>query len=309
MIEVIVFLVCLFSFGIVFRLFNSNNYSSENSTYVFTTFKLIGSVFMSLFIASANPYTLEVIDVGNIGLKVNNTGNEKGISKSVYVTGWVFYNSWFSRIIEYPVTQQHIDYESISIVTKGGYQVTIKPSLNWSVNVDKAADMYQNLKQDVGQIQKTWLKNAVVGAINDVANHYTIDSIFNKRAEFENAIIAECNKRVSKWFTVSQLRTNILPPEAITKAINAKAAAVQEAQTAMQERFVAEAKAQTKIAIAKGDSAAVVIAAAAQAEVVNKEQKFLTPMYIEYEKIKKWNGVYPTTILGENTSTLLNLNK
>lgn len=269
--------------------------------------KTVISVVLALIIAAVNPLSVERIDVGNVGLKVNNTGDERGVSKTVYVTGWVVYNSWLSRIKEFPVTQQHVDYEENSIITRGGFQATIKPSFNWSVNPINAADMYQNLRQDVDQIKETWLKNAIISAVNDVANLYTVDSIFNHRAEFESDIIKEANKRVSKWFIVSQLRTNIVPPKAITDAINAKTAAVQEAQAAIQQRIVAEAQAQTQIAKARGDSAQAVIAAAGRAEAVRKEQQFLTPLYIDYLKVQKWKGEVPSTVLGSGANTLLNL--
>lgn len=269
--------------------------------------KTIISLVVALLIAVINPISVERIDVGNVGLKINNTGDERGVSKTAYVTGWVFYNSWLSRIKEFPVTQQHIDYEENVIITRGGFQATIKPSFNWSVNPGNAADMYQNLRKDVKEIQQSWLKNAIIGAVNDVANLYTVDSIFNHRAEFEAEIVREANKRVSKWFNVSQLRTNIVPPPAITEAINAKTKAVQEAQGAVQRTIVAQAEAQEKIARAKGDSAQAVIAASGRAEAVRKEQQFLTPLYIDYLKVQKWKGEVPTTVLGSGSNALLNL--
>jgi regulator of protease activity HflC (stomatin/prohibitin superfamily) len=167
--------------------------------------------------------------------------------------------------------------------------------------------MYQNLRQDVDQIKETWLKNAIIGAVNDVANLYTVDSIFNHRAEFEADIVKECNQRVSKWFNVSQLRTNIVPPKEITEAINQKTKAVQEAQAAIQQKIVAEAQALTQIAKARGDSAQAVIAASGRAEAVKKEQQFLTPMYIEYIRAQRWDGKYPQTMLGSGGNVLLNL--
>jgi regulator of protease activity HflC (stomatin/prohibitin superfamily) len=317
MIFILTFILAMLILGTGFGVFNLKNYTfkeetkygTETKTNITQVIKLGVVVLVSFIIGAINPLTVERIDVGNVGLKVNNTGDERGVSKTAYVTGWVFYNSWLSRIKEFPVTQQHVDYEETAIITKGGFQATIKPSFNWSVNPGNAADMYQNLRQDVEQIKDTWLKNAIIGAVNDVANLYTVDSIFNHRAEFEASIVSECNKRVSKWFNVSQLRTNIVPPKAITDAINAKTAAVQEAQAAIQQKIVAEAQAQTQIAKAKGDSAQAVIAAAGRAEAVRKEQQFLTPMYIDYIRVQKWNGAYPTTMLGNNTSTLLNLNK
>jgi len=280
---------------------------SQEKTVVnsFGFVKIAIVIVLAFLIALVNPLSVEMINVGNVGLKVNKMGNDRGVSKTAYVTGLVFYNSWISNIKEFPTNQQHVDYDETTIITKGGFQAVIKPSFNWSVNPGNAADMYQSLRQDVDQIKDTWLKNAIIGAVNDVANLYTVDSIFNHRAEFEADIVKECNKRVSKWFNVSQLRTNIVPPKEITAAINTKTKAVQEAQAAVQQKIVAEAQAQTQIARAKGDSAQAVIAAAGRAEAVKKEQQFLTPLYIEYLKVQKWKGDVPSTILGGNNSSVL----
>lgn len=313
MIGIFTFAISLLVFGTVLGLLNPKNYFSEPDRHGDSQIKggmivkLVGVVILSAILGIFNPLSVERIDVGHVGLKINNTGDERGISKTTYVTGWVFYNSWLSRIKEYPVTQQHVDYEETAIITKGGFQAVIKPSFNWAVNPVNAADMYQNLKQDVDQIKETWLKNAIIGAVNDVANLYSVDSIFNHRAEFESDIVKECNKRVSKWFNVSQLRTNIVPPKEITEAINQKTKAVQEAQAAIQQKIVAEAQALTQIAKAKGDSAQAVIAASGRAEAVKKEQQYLTPMYIEYIRAQRWDGKYPQTMLGSGGNVLLNL--
>lgn len=313
MIFFVTFLLSVIVLGVLFGAFKKGNFFKAPDKYgnqelnPAGVFKIIGVVLAGLAIATVQPISSEMINVGNVGLQVNKMGDDRGVSKTTYVTGLVFYNSWLSDIKEFPTTQQHIDYEATNIITKGGFQATIKPSFNWSVNPANAADMYQSLRQDVDVIRDTWLKNAIIGAVNDVANLYTVDSIFNHRAEFEADIVKECNKRVSKWFTVSQLRTNIVPPKEITDAINAKTKAVQDAQAAIQQKIVAEAEAQTKIATAKGDSAQAVIAAAGRAEAVKKEQQFLTPLYIDYLKVQKWNGSVPTTVLGSGGNTLLNL--
>jgi regulator of protease activity HflC (stomatin/prohibitin superfamily) len=153
--------------------------------------------------------------------------------------------------------------------------------------------MFQNLRVDIKQVEQGWLKNAIISSVNDVANLFTVDSIFNHRAEFEAAIITESNKRVGKWFTVSQLRTNIAPPPAITKSIEEKTQAVQEAQAAIQRTLVANAEAQEKIARAKGDSAKAVISAAGEAMANKLRQSTLTPMLIQQQFINKWDGKLP----------------
>lgn len=313
MIGIITFIISLIILGVFLGVFNFKNYYSEPDKYgdrnikPLAVVKLVLVFIISLVISFLNPYEVERVDSGKVAILVDNIGDSKGMAKVEYKRGWVIYNSFTQQYYEFPVYQQHIDYEENTIITKGGFQVTIKPSFNYALNPTAVDQMFQNLRVDIKTVEQGWLRNAIVSSVNDVANLFTVDSIFNHRSEFESAIIVECNKRVGKWFTVSQLRTNIAPPPAITKAIEEKTKAVQEAQAAMQRKAVAEAEAFEKIARAKGDSAQAVIAASGRAEAVKKEQQFLTPLYIEYLKVQKWKGDVPSTVLGSNGSVLMNL--
>lgn len=260
-----------------------------------------------LLIALVNPFILERVDAGHVGIKVNLTGDNRGVSKFEYRTGWVVYNTWISKLYEFPTYQQHIDYPEQSVITKGGFEATIKPSFNYSLNPGSIGDMFQNLRLSVKDVEQGWLKNAIISSVNDVANLYEVDAIFNHRAEFEMAIIKECNKRVGKWFNISQLRTNIQPPQALQEAIERKTKAIQEAQAAENQKLVAIAEAERKIAEARGDSAAAVIQAAGEAEAIKKKQMSLTPTYVEFIKAQKWNGEYPTTVAGSGANLLFQL--
>jgi regulator of protease activity HflC (stomatin/prohibitin superfamily) len=266
----------------------------------------IASIVIGLVLSFIQPFSLERIDAGNKGLKVNLTGSDRGVSSYQYKTGWVFYNSWTEQVKEFPLFQQHIEYDAQQVITKGGFAATIKPSFNYSLREDAIGEMFVNLRLDIKEVEKGWLKNAIVSSVNDVANRWEVDAIFNKREEFEAAIILECNKRVSKWFTVSQLRTNIVPPASLQKAIEGKTKAVQEAQAAQQRTLVAQAEALEKIAIAKGDSAKVIIDAQALALAMKLKQREITPLYIEYLKAQAWDGKLPTTIAG-GSGTFLNI--
>jgi regulator of protease activity HflC (stomatin/prohibitin superfamily) len=259
-----------------------------------------------LIISAIQPFSVERIDAGNKGLKVNLVGSERGVSNYQYKTGWVFYNSWTEQVKEFPLFQQHIEYDEQQVITKGGFSATIKPSFNYSLREDAIGDMFVNLRLNIKEIEKGWLKNAIVSSVNDVANRWEVDAIFNQREQFEAAIIAECNKRVQKWFQVSQLRTNIIPPQSLQAAIESKTKAVQEAQAAMQRKLVAEAEAQEKIAIAKGDSAKVIINANAEALSMKIKQREITPLYVEFIKSQKWDGKLPTTMTS-SSGTLLNI--
>jgi regulator of protease activity HflC (stomatin/prohibitin superfamily) len=316
MIGILTFVVSFLILATIFRLFSKETLvetaeskygGMETTVRASGIVKLVASLLIALIAGFAVPIEVERVDSGHVAILVENIGDNKGMSKVEYKRGWVVYNSFTQRYYEFPVYQQHIDYEENVVITRGGFQATIKPSFNYSLNPTTVDAMFQNLRVDIKQVEHGWLKNAIISSVNDVANLFTVDSIFNHRAEFEAAIIAESNKRVGKWFTVSQLRTNIAPPPAITASIEEKTKAVQEAQAAVQRTLVATAEAQEKIARAKGDSAQAVIAAAGRAEAVKKEQQFLTPLYIEYLKVQKWKGEVPTTVLGSGGNTLLNI--
>lgn len=255
--------------------------------------KIVFVFVAGVIIAFVQPFMVKRVDAGHVGIKVNLTGDNRGVSKFEYKTGWVIYNSWISRLYEFPVYQQHIDYPEQEVITKGGFSATIKPSFNYALKPGDVGDMFQSLRLDIKSIEHQWLQTAIVGTVNDVANKWSVDSIFNEREHFESDIIHEANKRVSKWFTISQLRTNITPPPALQQSIEAKTKAIQEVQVAENQKLVAIAEGERKIAQARADSAALVIEAAGEAEAIRRKQVALTPTYVEYQKINKWDGKLP----------------
>jgi regulator of protease activity HflC (stomatin/prohibitin superfamily) len=261
---------------------------------------------VGLIIAFVQPFKLERVDAGHKGVVVNLSGSERGVANYQYRTGWVLYNSWTKQVLEFPTYQQHIEYDDQMVITKGGFSATIKPSFNYSLREDAIGDMFTNLRVDVKTMEQGWLKNAIVGAVNDEANKWEVDSIFSHRQEFEAAIVRECNLRLSKWFNVSQLRTNITPPESLQESIVAKTKAIQQAEAAEQQALTAVAEGKRKVAVAKADSAEMIINALAAAKAIRIKQTELSPLYIEYVKAQAWDGKLPTTVAG-GSGTFLNI--
>lgn len=259
-----------------------------------------------LVVALIQPFAIERIDAGHKGIIVNLSGSERGVQNYQYKTGWVMYNTWFKQVLEFPTFQQHIEYDDQVVITKGGFSATIKPSFNYSLKDNNIGDMFVNLRLGIKEIEQGWLKTAIIGAVNDVANTWEVDSIFSHREQFENNIKTECNKRLAKWFDVSQLRTNITPPEALQDAIIAKTKSIQQAQASEQQALAAIADGKRKIAVARADSAETIINAKAAALAVKLKQQELTPLYVEYVKWNSWDGKLPSTMAG-GSGTLLNI--
>jgi len=260
----------------------------------------LGLFIVGVVIALFQPFTLERVDAGHVGIKVNLAGDDRGVSKYEYKTGWVIYNTWLSKLYEFPTFQQHIEYPEQQVITKGGFSATIKPSFNYSLKPGDVGDMFQNLRLDIRQIEQQWLQTAIVGTVNDVANKWAVDDIFNNRERFESDIVAEANKRVAKWFLISQLRTNIIPPAALQQSIEAKTKAIQEVQVAENQKLVAIAEGEKRVAQARADSAALVTAAAGEAEAIRRKQVSLNQNYIDYLKVQKWDGKLPQVQSGSN---------
>jgi regulator of protease activity HflC (stomatin/prohibitin superfamily) len=261
---------------------------------------------LALFVAAFQPYAVEKVDSGYKGIKVSLVGSTRGVTNYQYKTGWVVYNTWTEQMLEFPTFQQHIEYDDQQVITKGGFPATIKPTFNYSLKESNIGDMFVNLRLDVKQVEQGWLKNAIIGAVNDVANTWEVDSIFGHRQQFEASIVAECNVRLAKWFNVSQLRTNITPPEALQEAIISKTKAIQQAEASEQQALTAIAEGKRKVAVARADSAELIINASAAAMSIKIKQNQITPMYIEYLKAQAWDGKLPTTIAG-GASMFLNV--
>jgi regulator of protease activity HflC (stomatin/prohibitin superfamily) len=299
MITGIILAVFLIVAGIKF--FNAINNDSAPGIRTAIAIAVVGVI-----VAFVQPYSIEKIDSGYKGLKVSLVGSQRGVTNYQYKTGWVVYNTWTEQVLEFPTYQQHIEYDDQVVITKGGFSATIKPTFNYSLREINIGDMFVNLRLDIKQVEQGWLKNAIVGAVNDEANKWEVDSIFSHRQEFEAAIVTECNKRLTKWFIVSQLRTNITPPEALQEAIIAKTKAIQQAEASEQQALTAIAEGKRKVAVARADSAETIINAKASALAIELKQQKITPMYIEYLKAQAWDGKLPTTVAG-SSGTFLNI--
>ena len=282
-----------------------NNKEAKSAGQRSVVIGIIGGVAIIVF-SIIQPFTIERVDAGHVGIKVNLTGDNRGVSKYEYKTGWVVYNSWTENLYEFPTFQQHIEFEQQQVITRGGFPADIKPTFNYSLKPSTVGDMFVNLRLPIKEVEQGWLKNAIVGAVNDVANTWEVDSIFGHRQSFEAAIVAECNKRLEKWFIVSQMRSNIIPPEALQEAIIAKTKSVQQAEASKQQAIAAKADGERKVAVAKADSAELIINAAAAAKSIRLKQQELTPAYIEYVKAQAWDGKLPSTVAG-NGGTFLNI--
>lgn len=257
-----------------------------------------------------------------VGFKISNSGDYRGVDSLPTVTGWNFFMPFFSNIIKLPTTQQHVVWsegadegskpnENIVIGCKGGAGFKVDVFLNYRINAQKASKVYLRYKvSDLETITANTLRGIVRTAMNDVSGGITVDSLLNNQPAFEDS----CRKLITKRFQdIDFIVDNFgiihkpTPTDpSLATSINNKIKAKQDAETSIMELQKSIAEANKQVAKARGDSATKVIEANGEAEAVRKIQQVLSPTYVEYIRWSRWDGKLPATMLGSNTSFLLN---
>jgi regulator of protease activity HflC (stomatin/prohibitin superfamily) len=260
---------------------------------------------------------LERIDAGHVGIKVNLIGTGKGVDNATEVTGWVFYNRFTTKIVEFPTFVQHKEYrktedsdESFVINSKDGSEFHVSPLLNYSVQREKVPYIFTKYRVELDAIEAGFLKTAVYDAFRVVANSYTADELISNRELFENKVRKNLETHLlPEGFILAQFTSNLVYPVTFKKAIEAKNNAVQSALRAENEVKTAEAQAKIKVATATGNAQAMLTNAKAEAEANRLKQQTITPMLLQLEWINKWNGRLPETMLGQGQNMMFSLGK
>jgi hypothetical protein len=281
-------------------------------------FKLLLGAFALIIIVGSFFVGCERIDAGAVGLKVNMTGGNQGVSKTEYVTGWQFYTRGLTKIYEFPISQQSCEYktgddspENFMVASKGGTPFILHPSFNYAVNPGEVSNMFQRLRQPLNILENGYIKTSLRIALREVTNTFTPDSILNNVTIYDAAITEALNRQLHPYFTVSQYTSNVIPDEALKNSLKAKALAIQEAIQLENEQKKIAVKVQNDIMEARRDSAVKVMAALAEAKSISLQQDALkqSPQYVELIKAQRWNGVLPTYMFGGNTMPMINLSK
>ena len=262
---------------------------------------LLSSVAALLMIVSLS--CCERIDAGHVGVKVNLYGDGKGVDDATEVTGWVFYNPFSTKIIEFPTFVQHKEYknngedaidESFIVNSKDGSEFHVSPIVNYSVKRDRVPYIFGKYRLTLDAIEEGFLKTAVYDAFRIVANSYTADELISNREQFEIKVRKVLELQLyPEGFVLAQFTSNLVYPETFKKAIEAKNNAVQAALTAENQVKSAEAQAKIKVATAEGNAQALLTSARAEAEANALKQRTLTELLLKQQWIERWDGKLP----------------
>jgi regulator of protease activity HflC (stomatin/prohibitin superfamily) len=258
------------------------------------------------------------IEPGYVGIKVNQSGSNKGVEDYPMLTGWVTYFPLTTRVYDYPIFQQNVIWceaitegsptdEAISFNCKGGAAIKADVSMSGKFVQAKVPHIFVKFRAEPFQIVHGYLRNEVRDAIGRIAAKYDpMEIIGDKRGEFLDAVKAEVKIRCGDWWEVDYITfaNKLHVDEKIESAINAIIA--QKQQTMASELKVkqtqaeadqtvakAEGEARSKKAVAEGEASAILTKAKAQADANKLIRESLTPEVIQSIALEKWDGKLP----------------
>lgn len=259
------------------------------------------------------------IPAGNIGIKVNLYGDNKGVNASTVQPGRYFetfgvdYYKYPLFVNMYPFTAgidegSPID-ESFNFQTKEGVKCNADIGVQARADGSKATTLFQTYREDMQVIIKQYVKADIRDAMNRHVASLSVDSLYGSgKITLMNNVTKDLQDKYSKVGLIIEsvtLLSDIRFPKEIQQGIVDKMTASQKAMQRENELREAEALAKKKVIEAEAD------AAANRAKV-----QTITPQLIEWERLqvtkqfidawKEGKGQVPQTLVtGQSKFDLL----
>lgn len=282
---------------------------------------------------------LERIPPGHVGVSVRKCG-DAGVRKEPIPTGYYWRELFCEDVVMYPTSMQslvltrnphegtggpdgqEID-QSISVTSSEGLPIQVDIAFNFTLDPSKVPDIYTKYRMTVHEIEHTYLRQTIRVAVQDTFAKYTAQQLYSDKKETARAEIEDILSRKLRdlGFIPAQLTLNrIEPPASVIASINAKVEMSQLAQKAQAEVQKKEAEAQQAEAVARGqanatralaegEAQAITLRAEAQAKANRILAESLTPPFIEYQRVLRWDGKLPTVTGGSTPMMQLHSEK
>ena len=280
--------------------------------------------FAVVFVAALLAVGCTRIGPGHVGVKVSMAGDAKGVESTPAVTGWVFYNPFFSSVYEWPTYVQQVvltkspdegnpTNEEITFTNADQMVIAADISFAYTLDGEKVPYFFQKFRtDDMQQFSHGYLRSLIRDKFNEIAGKYKIESIMGDNATFIAEVKAAVQKDVAPYGVVLEPQFGFIgaprPPQAVIDMINAKVGAVQLAQQKQNE--LVQVTADMAKEREKTDTYArnTLTMADAQATANRKIADSITPTLIQLRQLEKWNGELPY-INGGSTNPFISLTK
>lgn len=233
-----------------------------------------------------------------------------GVDTSKYYAEVTYLVAPWNDIITYNVRQQSRSYES-QVMDINGTEIGLVVAVNYHAEKGKTALLHLRHGEAYAE---SFVDKKVKGAIKDVVGRYTYEEIYSSKRE---ALEVEIESILETDFDGNYIALDFVEiadvnlPENIALEITVKETQKQKNKTSELKKIEEKNLADAKIERARGDSAQAIINAMSETEAIKikAEQLKKSPQYIEYMKAKKWDGVLPSVMSGQNGGLIIDLSK
>jgi len=263
--------------------------------------------------------TLTTIHPGHVGVSVRKCGGG-GVAPDPIPTGYYWRSLFCEEVVEYPTSVQTlvlsqsahegrpID-ESITVTSSEGLPVSLDVSLSFTLDPSKVPAIYTKYRNAIEHIAHNFVRQTIREGLQSAFAQFTAEQLYStKREESRVEVQRFLTDRLGgegfiiQQFTVNETRV----PEAVVAAINAKVAMIQESQKAEAQVRKTEAEAKQRVAQAQGEAEARKLTADAEAYFNKTVAASITPAYVQYRALEKWNGQLPQ-MMGGNAVPFINV--
>jgi len=174
--------------------------------------------------------------------------------------------------------------------------VTSIIAVNYHLDGTRAKEVYEKVGADYTNII---VAPAIQNTFKAVTALFTAEELITKRDEVRLLAEEKLTTQLEPYFIVVENFNivNVDFSEEYQQAIEAKQVAQQQVETSKQKLAQAEIDAQTVIAQAKGQ---------ADAQKALNDTGALTPEYLQYLFLTKWNGILPQ-VMSSGTDTMIDV--
>jgi regulator of protease activity HflC (stomatin/prohibitin superfamily) len=225
-------------------------------------------------------------------------------------SGKVWTYSFGTQLYQVPMFEQKGDCASLKVIAKDGGEYTVDPSYTYSPIRGRGIDIvfaYKHLYGDAqtfyDNVEGAILNTRVLNAYREEARSFSTDSLMNNVAKYEQNVQTRLETEFKdKCFDLSEVTSNLTPPESMKQAIEQRNNQIQEANKITNAQKTRE----NQIKIDLMDAETRVKVAELDLKARNLRNQGLTQAALEEKRLEKWNGEYPQTMAG-NSSLLLNV--
>jgi len=233
-----------------------------------------------------------VVDPGERGVKVTMGTMDKNLLNS----GLQIYNPLTDSIFRYSTKQNTVDGTAVPL-TADQQPITLSYKVLYSIPEGQILTLYEKYS---GDPYSKLVDPQVQEAFRQIVSQYKADAATRSVNEIKNLVLSMVRENVKGIVNVVDIPvTHVELPEVLQQAIAQKQVMEQQALQKAYELDKAKREAQITVANAEAQARSIQL----QTEALAK-----SPQLIEYEKVKRWDGKLPQTVIsGGANGTLFQL--